>query len=145
MINDDDDDGHLSNDSKKTWVQETEEILLSKTFLKRRKISWNNKSPHGKEKKLPQFTKSKFIQKSARDNSKWCANSVFFYVSIAAATTTFLGETRKKSTLRKMIMFTKMLKKILLLLPLILIEVNLLEQKSTYIPTIILLSLVAQD
>ena len=42
-------------------------------------------------------------------------------------------------------MFTKMLKKILLLLPLILIEVNLLEQKSTYIPTIILLSLVAQD
>ena len=98
-----------------------------------------------KKEKLPQFTKSKFIQKSARDNSKWCANSVFFYVSIAAATTTFLGETRKKSTLRKMIMFTKMLKKILLLLPLILIEVNLLEQKSTYIPTIILLSLVAQD
>ena len=42
-------------------------------------------------------------------------------------------------------MFTKMLKKMLLLLPLILIEDNLLEQKSTYIPTFILLSLVAQD
>jgi len=58
-------------------VQETEEILLSKTFLKEEKSVGTTKVPMEK-KKLPQFTKSKFIQKSARDNSKWCANSVFF-------------------------------------------------------------------
>ena len=145
MINDDDDDGHLSNDSKKNVSAGNRRDSFIKDIFKKKKNQLEQQKSPLKRKNYPNLPS----QNSFRSLQEIIQNGVltlcFFYVSIAAATTTFLGETRKKSTLRKMKMFTKMLKKILLLLPLILIEVNLLEQKSTYIPTIILLSLVAQD